>query len=313
MSATLRTVSTSESRSRREQAKMGLRERKKQFAESEVEAVQDLTSNFIILSGRENSSCSSQCSIIPSITPESPLTIIPSQDRTNLTYETFDNKFVVQVLNNSVDGQALLLSGRQSGGKLNDHQRRLLGRLVIGHILDKKPNGRLSSTEYTQLKADVIQEERLKILHNNIEPWSLIQHNWQITTELRFKKLAKVEGPLINYFNEFPALKQPEGYQLLCEDFSVKFPGKEEILTSSLILKRDQIIHIAREKLNNTRDNDLKESILRYLDSITDDKPDSKSEVALLLLPYILPILPSRKKGNHIHWKPSRSEIGMDL
>ncbi|GBP20639.1 hypothetical protein EVAR_16511_1 [Eumeta japonica] len=217
--------------------------------------------------------------------------------------------WVVQVLNNSVDGQALLLSGRQSGGKLNDHQRRLLGRLVIGHILDKKPNGRLSSTEYTQLKADVIQEERLKILHNNIEPWSLIQHNWQITTELRFKKLAKVEGPLINYFNEFPALKQPEGYQLLCEDFSVKFPGKEEILTSSLILKRDQIIHIAREKLNNTRDNDLKESILRYLDSITDDKPDSKSEVALLLLPYILPILPSRKKGNHIHWKPSRSEI----
>ncbi|GBP79845.1 hypothetical protein EVAR_89284_1 [Eumeta japonica] len=158
-------------------------------------------------------------------------------------------------------------------------------------------------------EADVIQEERLKILHNNIEPWSLIQHNWQITTELRFKKLAKVEGPLINYFNEFPALKQPEGYQLLCEDFSVKFPGKEEILTSSLILKRDQIIHIAREKLKNTRDNDLKESILRYLDSITDDKPDSKSEVALLLLPYILPILPSRKKGNHIHWKPSRSEL----
>ncbi|GBP57109.1 hypothetical protein EVAR_36777_1 [Eumeta japonica] len=99
--------------------------------------------------------------------------------------------WVVQVLNNSVDGQALLLSGRQSGGKLNDHQRRLLGRLVIGHILDKKPNGRLSSTEYTQLN----------------------------------------------------------------------------------------------------------------------DKPDSKSEVALLLLPYILPILPSRKKGNHIHWKPSRSEI----
>ncbi|GBP36312.1 hypothetical protein EVAR_22444_1 [Eumeta japonica] len=281
-----------------------------QFAESEVEAVQDLTSNFIILSGRENSSCSSQCSIIPSITPESPLTIIPSQDRTNLTYETFDNKFVVQVLNNSVDGQALLLSGRQSGGKLNDHQRRLLGRKSSDSNRNTNNFKHSSLSEQDEIEeADVIQEERLKILHNNIEPWSLIQHNWQITTELRFKKLAKVEGPLINYFNEFPALKQPEGYQLLCEDFSVKFPGKEEILTSSLILKRDQIIHIAREKLNNTRDNDLKESILRYLDSITDDKPDSKSEVALLLLPYILPILPSRKKGNHIHWKPSRSEI----
>ncbi|GBP89137.1 hypothetical protein EVAR_67933_1 [Eumeta japonica] len=46
----------------------------------------------------------------------------------------------VQVLNNSVDGQAFVLSDRQSGGEFNDHQRKVLELLVIGQILEKNPN-----------------------------------------------------------------------------------------------------------------------------------------------------------------------------
>lgn len=45
-----------------------------------------------------------------------------------------------------------------------------------------------------------------------------------------------------------------------------------------------------------------------FISIITDDKPESETNAALLLLPYLVPSIVSKKKGK-LSWKPSRSEI----
>ncbi|KAB0805194.1 hypothetical protein PPYR_02164 [Photinus pyralis] len=301
----------------------------------------------------------------------------------------YNKTYVETVLSKSVEGKALIQSGKT--GKLNDKQKRLLGKILITDILTANPDKRLTETEYTQLglainslfpkepvalyysvsldhtaystkrlargillqawntrrrqlrqlgevkytprkkstssansspfdspigtplvlheDIDEVEDEKLKTLRSTIEPWSVVEAAWRDTTATRLKKLEKGNTTLDEYFTEYPALKQPLGFRLLCDDFSFTFPNKDNSLTSSLLIMRDQLIRIATDKATNTRDKDLKDTVRAYLEKITDDKLDSKSEIALILLPYILSLQPSRKKSGTLAWKPSRSEV----
>lgn len=59
-------------------------------------------------------------------------------------------------------------------------------------------------------------EEGLKWLQNSSDPWELVEKNWDITTNVRLKKLMSKNGQSIaKYMEEYPALKKPSGYLLV--------------------------------------------------------------------------------------------------
>lgn len=60
-------------------------------------------------------------------------------------------------------------------------------------------------------------EENLKWLRNSSDPWDLVEKHWIATTNTRLKKLMSKDGQTISeYMGEYPCLKKPTGYLLVC-------------------------------------------------------------------------------------------------
>lgn len=58
-------------------------------------------------------------------------------------------------------------------------------------------------------------EEKLQWLRKSIDPWHLVESNWTATTKARLATLQTESGTVEEYFNLYPALKQPEGFRLV--------------------------------------------------------------------------------------------------
>jgi len=57
----------------------------------------------------------------------------------------------------------------------------------------------------------------LKWLRNSSDPWDLVEKHWIATTNTRLKKLMSKDGQTISeYMGEYPSLKKPTGYLLVC-------------------------------------------------------------------------------------------------
>lgn len=92
----------------------------------------------------------------------------------------------------------------------------------------------------------------------------MVQENWTLTSNYRLKHNYLSSGTIQEYFDE---LKRPAGYHLLLEDFKTLYEGKSEAFFNNIVLLREKIIRLAKEKANNTRLN----SILSMVTNLTKD------------------------------------------
>ncbi|CAH0698530.1 unnamed protein product [Spodoptera exigua] len=159
-----------------------------------------------------------------------------------------------------------------------------------------------------ELPDDETSEEKLTWLQNSIDPWRMVEEYWRATATVRLKPIIVGEGKISEYFNTFPALTQPLGYTLLLHDFEILHQNKNDGLFSNIVLLREKIVRLARDKENTTRDKDIKKCILNYINLTEDADNETYTNVALILLAYVIGTCPTRKRGKQ-YWKPSRSEI----
>ncbi|KAL4710059.1 hypothetical protein ACJJTC_016461 [Scirpophaga incertulas] len=151
-------------------------------------------------------------------------------------------------------------------------------------------------------------QENLSWLKNNVEPWETVEKNWQATEAFRINKIKAGEGRIEDYFNDYPALQQQQGYTLLFNDFEHMYPGKGGHLFSKILLKKEDILEYARIKLKSTRNKYLNNTLRELLGLVDDTIAETSTNIALMVLPLVINVSPTRKLKKST-WKPSRAEI----
>ncbi|KAB0804597.1 hypothetical protein PPYR_01567, partial [Photinus pyralis] len=150
-------------------------------------------------------------------------------------------------------------------------------------------------------------QDKLNFLKNTIQPWSVVLSNWKAAVNARKRELER-NLTIFQYFDTYPALKTSEGYRLLLEDFTIFHEGKEDKFFSSFIQAQDKIIEISEKKCNKVVDKEVK-SIIEQLVALRKGADlEAKTNAAILLLPFLVPLPSSRKKGAKF-WRPSTIEV----
>ncbi|KAL4703710.1 hypothetical protein ACJJTC_015264 [Scirpophaga incertulas] len=134
-----------------------------------------------------------------------------------------------------------------------------------------------------------------------------VEEIWSATSSCRLKNLYRKNNSGIHL--KYPALRQPQGYILLMNDFNQLYPEKENSLFSAIEIHKRTIINYAKRKAEHTRDRNLKTTIQSLIALIDENDPESINNVCLLLLTYIINISPARKKKGKEIIKFSRSEM----
>jgi hypothetical protein len=62
---------------------------------------------------------------------------------------------VENLLKSSIDGKSLLTTGAQTGGLLNEQQRKELGRIVVKHIVNQDPQAGIQSVTFSRLALQI--------------------------------------------------------------------------------------------------------------------------------------------------------------
>jgi hypothetical protein len=52
-------------------------------------------------------------------------------------------------------------------------------------------------------------------LKNNVDPWKSVEEKWADTADHRLNRIQCGKGEIADYFKDFPALKQSQGYTLV--------------------------------------------------------------------------------------------------
>ncbi|KAL4721263.1 hypothetical protein ACJJTC_005152 [Scirpophaga incertulas] len=110
--------------------------------------------------------------------------------------------------------------------------------------------------------------ENLTFLKNNVEPWGKVEEIWSATSSCRLKNLYRKNNSGIHL--KYPALRQPQGYILLMNDFNQLYPEKENSLFSAIEIHKRTIINYAKRKAEHTRDRNLKTTIQSLIALIDD-------------------------------------------
>lgn len=58
---------------------------------------------------------------------------------------------------------------------------------------------------------DTNEQEKYDFLKKPLEPWDEVERQWALTFEIR----QRTENKIYLYYQEFPCLKQPTGYNLV--------------------------------------------------------------------------------------------------
>lgn len=112
---------------------------------------------------------------------------------------------------------------------------------------------------------DDLLEEYVQWLHNNDSPFPEVTEKWELTTLYRLRNHTKED--INDYIKYFPGLQQPLGYTLLIKDFSILYPGKENLLFVKWPTVYPNILNICEVK----KDSFLKKLIEDYNSIKTDD------------------------------------------
>ncbi|XP_060846086.1 uncharacterized protein LOC132925734 [Rhopalosiphum padi] len=106
----------------------------------------------------------------------------------------------------------------------------------------------------------------------------------------------------------FPALKKPNGFNLLIEDFNFLYPDKKENLLQHFPVYKEKILNLGKKISDNLKDSTLKSILSEYLD-LKSEIEETLSLAAFLVLPFLfLPITTKRKKGQPA-CRPSKVEV----
>ncbi|XP_050066648.1 uncharacterized protein LOC126555814 [Aphis gossypii] len=152
-------------------------------------------------------------------------------------------------------------------------------------------------------------EEGLKWLQNSSDPWEIVEKNWDLTTNVRLKKLMSKNGQSIaNYMLEYPALKKPSGYLLILKDFQVTYPGKENKLYQNLIIYKNNIFELLRAKVNKSREESVNNILNEYIKLYLEEDEEISNIITLLSLSFLISVSSTRNKKSKI-WRPSKIEV----
>ncbi|KAH0535050.1 hypothetical protein KQX54_012586 [Cotesia glomerata] len=95
------------------------------------------------------------------------------------------------------------------------------------------------------LPVDLNTQQQLDFISKKLEPWSDVIINWESTFDVRQQTLKTLNDVQV-YFDTFPCLKQPQGYQLLESDFNKLYPDKAKNLSDKWPTFRMCIIELLR-------------------------------------------------------------------
>ncbi|XP_018907203.1 uncharacterized protein [Bemisia tabaci] len=158
----------------------------------------------------------------------------------------------------TIDGK----TRKKARGILYDKFTHLRRKFRAKGLIDQ-PYGRTSSSSSspstsTASKGKKILEgdERSEWLQSHLQPWEQVVEYWRMTYEHRASNLKLPETNILEYFNKYPALKQPAGCNLLLQDFNVKYnryPQLHRNLLESWPIHREKIIALLERKCRTER------------------------------------------------------------
>lgn len=115
--------------------------------------------------------------------------------------------------------------------------------------------------------------------------------------------ITSTDSPLLlhDYFNQFPALKQVNGYELLCIDFNFLHPEKEHFFATNIVLLSDGLLEEAKKRKDTSKVTEVQKGLSEVLALLDPSKVNItssrvKSVIAICTLPYVMNIAPSSRK-----------------
>lgn len=96
-----------------------------------------------------------------------------------------------------------------------------------------------------------VLQDHLKCLTMMVHPPELVLQKWKETECHRLTELPSSSkyDSVQEYFNTFPALKQPNGFKLLESDFDHMYPDKGNALFTNLVLYQGRIFELGKLQL----------------------------------------------------------------
>ncbi|KAF9419669.1 hypothetical protein HW555_003947 [Spodoptera exigua] len=219
----------------------------------------------------------------------------------------------------SSDGRAILAEGKRAEGLLKESDRKRLSQIIILHLLEKNPPRAISTCEFQNLAAQIqelFKQESSVVYYSPYEPATGNKGHKKSTSgklyesyiSRRRKLRSRGELPGTSRSSSTSRSTCTDTTETLLHDFEILHQNKNDGLFSNIVLLREKIVRLARDKENTTRDKDIKKCILNYINLTEDADNETYTNVALILLAYVIGTCPTRKRGKQ-YWKPSRSEI----
>lgn len=97
----------------------------------------------------------------------------------------------------------------------------------------------------------------------------MVEDKWKTTATKRIEESKNMS--VSEYVAEYPCLKKPTGYQLLCLDFEILYPESSQKLYDNFGLSKKNIIDLTHKKYSRTSDETLK-NLLKELTVESDSK-----------------------------------------
>ncbi|KAK3913563.1 putative hemoglobin and hemoglobin-haptoglobin-binding protein 3 [Frankliniella fusca] len=194
----------------------------------------------------------------------------------------------------------------------SDNSSKLAKRSRGGQSKDCPPE---SDASYTKEEVS----DALKWLEYNRAPWPQVLVMWDKTYNVRMSEVfprpsSKKESKVFNYFDKYPVLKAPAGYQLLIADFARRYPEKSAVLYSKWPAFEAAILLVAKQEAKDP----FAKNIVRELETRKENNTlteNSRILLHLMLLPYLfksnasVPIDPNLvSAAGKKSWKPSLAE-----
>ncbi|KAK0075763.1 hypothetical protein PV326_011299, partial [Microctonus aethiopoides] len=154
---------------------------------------------------------------------------------------------------------------------------------------------------------DIFQDDELhsvEWLNHNQEYGDDLRRHWEISSRVRYEKLLKSKGSVLDYYNQYPALANKFGYQLIAIDFDRLYKVVETDIYKKWPIFFDNLFTLATVQQKKSV-----EEIISDLENCTSNY--HKIFLQIWVLPFLVPPktrkIVERPEGRK-QWKPTIKE-----